>query len=315
MQAAVKQRKPKKSYLAYVKKRFRLDWQLYIFLLPAIIYFILFHYIPIYGVQIAFKDFIEVKGITGSPWVGFEHFERFFSSYQFWNLLKNTILLSLYSLLWSFPCPIILAMLLNQVQNSRFKKLVQTVTYAPHFISVVVLVGMLQLFLSPSIGFVNNIIKLLGGDAIPFLSDPKWFRTIYIGSGIWQGTGWGAIIYIAALAGVSPELYDAAKVDGATRFQIIKNIDFPSILPTAVILLIMNAGSIMNVGFQKVFLMQNDQNVRISEVISTYTYKLGLVQTQYSYSATVGLFNSVVNIILLTIVNFVAKKVTETSLW
>ena len=197
MQAAVKQRKPKKSYLAYVKKRFRLDWQLYIFLLPAIIYFILFHYIPIYGVQIAFKDFIEVKGITGSPWVGFEHFERFFSSYQFWNLLKNTILLSLYSLLWSFPCPIILAMLLNQVQNSRFKKLVQTVTYAPHFISVVVLVGMLQLFLSPSIGFVNNIIKLLGGDAIPFLSDPKWFRTIYIGSGIWQGTGWGAIIYIA----------------------------------------------------------------------------------------------------------------------
>lgn len=315
MQAAVKQRKPKKSYLAYVKKRFRLDWQLYIFLLPAIIYFILFHYIPIYGVQIAFKDFIEVKGITGSPWVGFEHFERFFSSYQFWNLLKNTILLSLYSLLWSFPCPIILAMLLNQVQNSRFKKLVQTVTYAPHFISVVVLVGMLQLFLSPSIGFVNNIIKLLGGDAIPFLSDPKWFRTIYIGSGIWQGTGWGAIIYIAALAGVSPELYDAAKVDGATRFQIIKNIDFPSILPTAVILLIMNAGSIMNVGFQKVFLMQNDQNVRISEVISTYTYKLGLVQTQYSYSAAVGLFNSVVNIILLTIVNFVAKKVTETSLW
>ena len=315
MQAAVKQRKPKKSYLAYVKKRFRLDWQLYIFLLPAIIYFILFHYIPIYGVQIAFKDFIEVKGITGSPWVGFEHFERFFSSYQFWNLLKNTILLSLYSLLWSFPCPIILAMLLNQVQNSRFKKLVQTVTYAPHFISVVVLVGMLQLFLSPSIGFVNNIIKLLGGDAIPFLSDPKWFRTIYIGSGIWQGTGWGAIIYIAALAGVSPELYDAAKVDGATRFQIIKNIDFPSILPTAVILLIMNAGSIMNVGFQKVFLMQNDQNVRISEVISTYTYKLGLVQTQYSYSAAVGLFNSVVNIILLSIVNFVAKKVTETSLW
>ena len=315
MQAAVKQRKPKKSYLAYVKKRFRLDWQLYIFLLPAIIYFILFHYIPIYGVQIAFKDFIEVKGITGSPWVGFEHFERFFSSYQFWNLLKNTILLSLYSLLWSFPCPIILAMLLNQVQNSRFKKLVQTVTYAPHFISVVVLVGMLQLFLSPSIGFVNNIIKLLGGDAIPFLSDPKWFRTIYIGSGIWQGTGWGAIIYIAALAGVSPELYDAAKVDGATRFEIIKNIDFPSILPTAVILLIMNAGSIMNVGFQKVFLMQNDQNVRISEVISTYTYKLGLVQTQYSYSAAVGLFNSVVNIILLTIVNFVAKKVTETSLW
>lgn len=315
MQAAVKQRKPKKSYLAYVKKRFRLDWQLYIFLLPAIIYFILFHYIPIYGVQIAFKDFIEVKGITGSPWVGFEHFERFFSSYQFWNLLKNTILLSLYSLLWSFPCPIILAMLLNQVQNSRFKKLVQTVTYAPHFISVVVLVGMLQLFLSPSIGFVNNIIKLLGGDAIPFLSDPKWFRTIYIGSGIWQGTGWGAIIYIAALAGVSPELYDAAKVDGATRFQIIKNIDFPSILPTAVILLIMNAGSIMNVGFQKVFLMQNDQNARISEVISTYTYKLGLVQTQYSYSAAVGLFNSVVNIILLTIVNFVAKKVTETSLW
>ena len=265
--------------------------------------------------QIAFKDFIEVKGITGSPWVGFEHFERFFSSYQFWNLLKNTILLSLYSLLWSFPCPIILAMLLNQVQNSRFKKLVQTVTYAPHFISVVVLVGMLQLFLSPSIGFVNNIIKLLGGDAIPFLSDPKWFRTIYIGSGIWQGTGWGAIIYIAALAGVSPELYDAAKVDGATRFQIIKNIDFPSILPTAVILLIMNAGSIMNVGFQKVFLMQNDQNARISEVISTYTYKLGLVQTQYSYSAAVGLFNSVVNIILLTIVNFVAKKVTETSLW
>lgn len=310
----------KKRFFAAVKSismRLRGDYQLYIFLIPAFVYFILFCYIPMYGVQISFKDFVEVKGIEGSAFADpiFKHFIRFFTSYQFWNLLKNTLILSLMSLLFTFPIPIILALLLNQTRSQKLKKTVQTVTYAPHFISVVVLVGMLQIFLSPRMGVVNNIIRAFGQEPVLFLGDPSWFRAVYVISEIWQGAGWGAIIYIAALSGVDPGLYDAARVDGCSRFKIIRYIDLPSILPTAIILLIMNAGQIMSLGFQKVYLMQNTQNISVSEIIATYTYKLGIIETQYSYSSAVGLFNSVINIILLITVNQIAKRVSETSLW
>lgn len=300
-----------------ILKRLRSDYQLYVFMLPAIVYFITFCYVPMYGVVIAFKDFSEIQGIMASPWADplLKNFTRFFSSYQFWSLLSNTLWLSMLSLLLTFPFPIMLAMLLNQARSQRFKKVVQTVTYAPHFISIVVLVGMLQIFLSPRNGFVNNIIQMLGGNPILFLGEPSWFRTVYIGSEMWQSTGWSAIIYIAALAGIDPGLYDAAKVDGCSRWRIITNIDFPSILPTAIILLIMNVGKIMNVNFQKAFLLQNSQNISVSEIIATYTYKIGVVQTQYSYSAAVGLFNTIINIILLVTVNQISKKMTQTSLW
>lgn len=303
--------------LKHIGKMMKNDYQLYIFLIPAVVFFVLFCYMPMYGVQIAFKDFVEVDGIGGSAWADplFKHFTRFFGSYQFWNLLKNTLILSFLNLLITFPIPIALALLLNQTRSQRLKKVVQTVTYAPHFISIVVLVGMLQIFLSPRNGFVNNIIQILGGDPILFLGAPEWFRTVYIGSDVWQNTGWSAIIYIAALAGVDPGLYDAARVDGCSRFKIIRYIDFPSILPTAIILLIMNSGKVMSLGFQKVFLLQNAQNVSVSEIIATYTYKLGIIDTQYSYSAAVGLFNSIINILLLVAVNQISKKLSDTSLW
>lgn len=291
------------------------DYQLYLFLLPGIIYFIIFNYIPMYGIQIAFREFVDIKGIWGSPWVGLEHFRRFLTSYQFWRLLKNTLGISIYSLVAGFPMPIILALMLNQTVNKRFKKLVQTVTYAPHFISVVVLVGMMQMFLSPRNGFINIIIQAFGGQPIVFLAKAEWYKTIYVFSGIWQGTGWGSIIYLAALAGINTELYEAAKVDGASKLQIIRHIDIPGIIPTAVILLILNLGRIMSVGFQKAFLLQNNMNLKSSEIISTYVYKVGIIEAQYSYSAAIGLFNTIINIILLVAVNKIAKKLTETSLW
>lgn len=291
------------------------DYQLYLLALPAVVYFFIFNYVPMYGIQIAFKNFMPVKGIWGSPWVGFKQFERFFSSYQFWQLIKNTIGLSFYELIAGFPVPIILALLINQTRNKKFKKVVQTVTYAPHFISVVVLVGMVSIFLSPRNGLINNIIRLFGGEPIFFMGEPGMFKSLFVFSGIWQNAGWGTIIYLAALAGVSPELYEAAKVDGATKLQIIRHVDIPGIIPTAVTLLIMNAGHIMSVGFQKVYLMQNPLNLISSEIISTYVYKVGLIQSQYSYSAAIGLFNSIINLILLISVNKISKKLSETSLW
>lgn len=307
------------KYKRYSKHRFlkvmKKDYQLYLLIIPTVVYLIIFNYIPMYGVQIAFKDFVAQKGIFGSSWVGFKHFERFFSSYQFIKVLKNTLGLSLYQLVAGFPIPIIMALLLNQTRNKRFKKVVQTVTYAPHFISVVVLTGMLYIFLSPRSGFINNIIVALGGKSIFFMAENSWFKSIYVWSGIWQNTGWGTIIYLAALSGISPELYEAARVDGANKRQIIKNIDLPSIMPTAIILLILNIGKIMSVGFQKAFLMQNDLNLAASEIIATYTYKIGLLQAQYSYSSAIGLFNTIVNVILLVSVNKLSRKMTNNSLW
>lgn len=300
---------------ARFKKALQRDFQLYLLCIPALVFIFIFEYGTMYGVQLAFKDFDFTKGITGSEWVGFEHFERFFTSYQFKSLLSNTLGVSLYQLFAGFPIPIIMALVLNQIKNERYKKFIQTVTYAPHFISVVVLCGMLIVFLSPSIGFVNNLIAMFGGERIHFMGVPEYWKHIFVWSDIWQNTGWNAIIYVAALAGINPELYEAAKVDGASKLKCIWHIDLPGIAPTMTILLIMKMGSIMGLGYQKALLLQNTLNIDASEIISTYTYKIGLEQSQFSYSTAIGLFNTVVNIVLLVIANAFSKKISDTSLW
>lgn len=298
-----------------ILKRMLSSYQLYLLLLPTMVYFVMFHYIPIYGAQIAFKNFIAIKGIAGSDWVGFDHFTRFFQSYQFWTVLKNTLGISVYELLVAFPAPILLALLLNSLTSERFKRFVQTVTYAPHFISVVVIVGMLGIFLSPNNGIINEVVKAFGGEPIFFMGSAEWFKTIFVFSGIWQNIGWSTIIYLAALTSVNPSLHEAAVVDGATKVQRITYIDFPSILPTIIILLILNIGNFMAVGFEKVYLMQNSLNVDSSEIIQTYVYKVGLLNAEYGYSTAIGLFNSVINFILLITVNWTAKRLKQNSLW
>lgn len=290
-------------------------WQLYLFILPAFLYFLIFHYVPMYGVQIAFKDFNPALGIAGSPWVGFEHFTAFFNSYYFWDLIKNTLGISVYSLVVGFPLPIILALSLNEVKDGLFKRGVQTITYAPHFISVVVIAGVIITFLSPSAGIVNDIIGLFGIEPIAFMEDPAWFKTVFVFSGVWQSAGWGTIIYLAALAGVDPQQHEAAIVDGATRLERIWHINIPAIFPTMIILLILNTGSLLAVGFEKILLLQNPLNMEASEVISTFVYRAGLLDGEYSFSTAVGLFNAVINAILLIIVNYIARKTNETSLW
>ncbi|MCR2822999.1 ABC transporter permease [Lederbergia panacisoli] len=290
------------------------SWQLYAFLLPAVLYFTIFHYIPMYGVQIGFKDYIATLGITDSPWVGFEHFTRFYNSYYFWRLIKNTFAISFYQLAL-FPLPILFALSLNELKNGAFKKWMQTLTYAPHFISVVVVVGMLIAFLDPISGLVNNVIVKLGGEAIPFLTSPGWFRHIYVWSGEWQSLGWGTIIYLAALAGVNPELHESASIDGATRVQKIWYINIPSIMPAIVVLFILNIGKFMSIGFEKVLLMQNALNSETSDIIQTFVYQTGIIGGEYDFSAAIGLFDSVINLILLIIVNYFARRVSENSLW
>lgn len=291
------------------------NWQLYLIILPSLVYLIIFKYVPMAGVQIAFKNYMVTKGIWGSDWIGFKHFVDFFHLPIFWRVIKNTSLLSLYSLLIGFPAPIILALALNELKNGIFKRTVQLVTFAPYFISTVIMVSIIMLFLSPQLGFVNLLADKFGFPAENIMSKPEYFKTVYVLSDVWQFTGYASVIYIAALAGVDPHLYEAAKVDGASRFQRMIHIDLPSLMPTAVILLILNAGQIMNVGFEKVYLMQNAINVGASEVISTYVYKMGLVGANFSFSAAVGLFNSIVNLLLLIVVNYVARKNSETSLW
>lgn len=307
--------KPKQPLTFRIRQVFRKDWQLFLMCLLPVIYFIVFHYLPMYGVQIAFKDFQASKGIWGSDWAGFKYFKRFFESYQFWPLIKNTLALSFLQILVGFPIPILLAILLNQMKNQRFRQFVQTVTYCPHFISIVVLTGMLYIFLSPRTGLINNLIQFLGGEPRFFLGQPEWFRPIFVLSGVWQNAGWSAIIYIAALAGISPDLYEAAKMDGANKWQIIRHIDLPGIMPTVTMMLIMEMGKVMNIGFQKAYLMQNGLNIAASEIIPTYIYKIGLIDAQYSYSAAISLFNNIINIILLVTVNKIAQKTSENSLW
>ena len=286
---------------------------LYLFLLPTLIYLLIFNYWPMYGVQIAFRNFKPTKGIWGSPWVGMKNFDKFFHSYMFKDLLTNTIVLSVYQIVASFAFPILLALLLNYCVSNKLRKVTQMVTYAPHFISTVVLVGMLNVFLSES-GIINHLLNLLGLRSVPFLSDAGMFRHIYVWSHIWQRTGYNSVIYIAALAGVNPELHEAAIVDGANKLQRILHIDLPAIMPTAIILLIMSTGNMLSLGFEKVYLMQNDLNLGVSEIISTYVYKIGLLNAQYSYSTAIGLFNNVINLIVLLTVNKIADKLSGTSL-
>ncbi|CVI71427.1 putative multiple-sugar transport system permease YteP [Clostridiales bacterium CHKCI001] len=290
-----------------LKKAILSNWQLYVMLLIPIVLTIIYKYIPMYGIQIAFRDYKASRGMLGSEWVGFKWFERFFSSPNCIRMIRNTVLLSLYSLLWSFPIPIILALLINQLRFKRFKRVVQTVLYAPHFISIMVVCGMIRIFLSPSGGLIN----LIAGTNIDFLSEASAFRTIYIASGIWQDAGWGIIVYMATLSNIDTTHYEAAKIDGASMFQRIRFIDIPELIPTVVLMLIMSAGNLMNVGFEKVWLLQTDLNKATSDVIAVYVYQQGIEQAKYSYSTAVGLFNTVVNIILLIVVNKLASKISE----
>lgn len=279
-------------------------------------YLIVFKYLPMYGVQIAFRDYAPAKGITGSPWVGLKHFQKFINNYQFKQILWNTIAISLYQLL-TFPLPIVLAIFLNYVKKERFKKVVQMVSYAPHFISTVVMVGIIIQFLDARSGVVNALITAVGGQAKNFMAYPEYFRHIYVWTGVWQGIGYSSIIYIAALSGVSAELHEAAIIDGANIVKRIWHVDLPAIRPTIVIMLIMQCGSILSVGYEKIYLLQNSLNRNQSEIISTYVYKQGIAAAlpQYSYSTAIGLFVSIVNVILLILVNSITKKLGETSLF
>ncbi|WP_139997322.1 ABC transporter permease subunit [Paenibacillus paridis] len=290
------------------------SYDLYLMLLLPIAWYLIFHYGPLYGLQIAFKNFNPAKGILGSPWEGFGHFERFFDSYYFWRLLWNTVSINLFSLIIAFPIPIMLALLVNEIRSKSFSKWLQNITYIPHFISVVVIVGILNVFLSPN-GPINMLIEAFGGTSIRFLETAGWFKTIFISSNIWQNMGWQSIIYIAALSGVNPQLYEAAKMDGASRLRRIWHVSLPGIASVVVILLILDVGHFMNVGFEKILLMQNNLNLESSDVISTFVYTTGILKGEYSYTAAIGLFNSVINLILLLMVNRFARKTSETSLW
>ena len=283
------------------------NWQMYALLLIPVVLTIVYKYIPMYGIQIAFRDFSARQGYFGSEWVGMYWFKRFFSAPTVGRMIRNTILLSLFSLLWSFPIPIILSLMINQLRFARYKKVVQTVLYAPHFISTMVICGMIRIFLSPSGGLLNLIL----GSQVDFLTQASAFRTIYIASGVWQDAGWGCIIYLATLANVDPGLYEAAKIDGASVFQRILNIDIPELMPMAILQLIMAAGGLMNVGFEKVWLLQTDLNMATSDTIAVYVYQQGIERANYSYSTAIGLFNTAVNLILLFIVNKIASRAGE----
>ena len=296
-------------------RRMKRQWVLYLFLALPVICVILFNYVPMYGAVLAFKNYRPNRGILGSEWAGLKYFAQFFRSPNFSLLLKNTLILSLYSLVASLPIPILLALCLNEVHIPWFKKNVQMVTYAPYFISTVVMVGMLIQLMCVRTGFFNKIISSLGGTPIDFMAVPSLFRTIYVFSGVWQGMGYSAIIYIAALSNVDPQLYEAAIIDGASRLQKIVHIDIPAILPTIVLMLIMALGNVMSIGAEKVYLMQNNLNLSTSEIISTYVYKIGLIHGQFSLSTAVGLFNSVVNFVLIVLVNAAARRLGDTSLW
>ena len=290
-------------------------WQLYLFLIPTLLYILIFKYIPMYGIVIAFKDYSPALGFLKSSFVGFKHFERFFTSYKFSRLIVNTIGLSVFQMLICFPAPIILALLINQIRRTKFKRAVQTILYAPHFISVVVLVGMMHVFLSPSTGIVNHFIELFGGKSIFFFGEPGWFKPLYVISSLWQSTGWLSIIYLAALSGIDPCLYEAATIDGASKWQKLKHIDIPGISSIIVILLILEVGKVMSVGFEKAFLMQTALNKSAGDIIPTYVYEKGILDAKYSFSTAVGLFNTIVNVLLLAGANYFSKRRSDTSLW
>ena len=297
------------------KRKIKSNIPLYVLLFPSIILLIMFAYIPMLGLVIAFKDYSPANGILNSPWVGFKYFTQFFNSVQFGTTMMNTLKISIYSILVGFPLPILLALLCNQLRAGKFKKVFQVTTYLPHFISTMVMCGMIILFLSPNSGLIADIFKSLGWTMPNLLSKPDSFAGVYVWSDVWQHIGWDSIIYLAALSAIDPTYYEAATMDGASRMQKILNIDLPLLLPTAMILLILRAGSLLSIGFEKVLLLQNPLNLAGSEVISTYVYKVGMQNFQYSYSTAIGLFNTVVNLIILLSVNWFSKRYTKTGLF
>lgn len=305
-------RKPGRGSLDCLKRH----WQLYLMLLPALCYILLFHYGPMYGVTIAFKDYSARRGILGSAWIGIENFDRLFSSYWFPIILKNTLTLSVLSLVIGFPVPIVVALMVNEMENESFRKVFQTVSYAPHFISTVVLCGMITLFLSPNTGIINQLVTALGGKSIHFMAKPAMFKWIYVLSGVWQETGWGTIIYVAALSGVDKALVEARRIDGANALQKIWYIHLPVLIPTIMILFILRCGSLFSVGYEKVYVLQTAQNLMGSEVISTYSYKVGLATgSDFSFSATISIFNSVCNSLILLAANRLSRAAGQNGLW
>lgn len=304
----------RRARMARLRRRLCNDWQLYLLVLPAVVYVFLFHYVPMYGVQIALKDYSTRKGIWDSPWVGLKHLIRFLNYPNSWKIIRNTLTITLYSLA-TFPIPIVLALMIHELDNRPFQKTVQMVSYAPHFVSTVVVCSMLTLFLDRSNGILNHLIAALGGSRNDWLSVPSLFSGIYVWSGVWQSAGWNTIIFLAALSGVSPELHEAARIDGASRFKIVLHVNLPAIAPTAITMLILRFGQVMSLGFEKIFLLQNSLNLDASQVISTYVYDLGVRNGQFSYSSAIGLFNTVINIVLLLAVNAVSRRVADVSLW
>ncbi|KRF41832.1 ABC transporter permease [Paenibacillus sp. Soil787] len=296
------------------KRDFLLNKYLYLMMVPVLAYYATFHYAPMYGALIAFKEYTPNKGILGSAWVGFQHFNDFFSSYYFWRILKNTVIISLYSLIFEFPAPIILAILINELTNKRFQRFVQTVTYMPYFISLIVIAGMIKDFTNNG-GLINNFLTYFGANDTAMLQKPEMFRTIYILSEIWQKIGWESIIYLAALMGIDQEQYEAAKIDGANRIRQIWHITLPGILPTIAIMFILRMGNLLNVGFEKIILLYNPSTYDTADVISSFVYRKGLIEFGWSYSSAVGLFNSVINLALLITANKISKKISENSLW
>ncbi|ROR74083.1 ABC transporter permease [Bogoriella caseilytica] len=298
-----------------LSRHFRTKWQLWVMVAPAIGFIGLFMYGPMYGIQLAFREFDFAAGLAGGEWVGFKYFRQFFDSPQFWTLMRNTVVISVSTLIVGFIAPIVLALIINQILGRRKRRFMQTATYLPHFISVVVVVGMLQVFLSPSSGVLTRFLRFIGIDGVNFLGDASAFVPVYVISEVWQHAGWNSIIYLAALAAVSPQLYEAARIDGAGKLQIVRHIDLPALVPTMIILFILNMGGVLATGFEKIFLMQNPLNLGVSEVIATYVYKIGIVGNQFSYGTAIGLFNTLINFTFLVITNEIAKRVSNTSLW
>lgn len=298
-----------------VGKKIRAKYDLLLLFSIPLVWYIIFKYVPIYGVQIAFRRFNPTLGIIGSPWVGFQYFKQFFDSYYFKDLILNTIIISVYQIAVGFPIPILLALIINEIRNKAFQKIIQNITYVPHFLSVVVVVSMLNIFSDPDYGLFNKFFSLFGIPPTDYMAKPEYFRTLYVFSNVWQNMGFNSIVYIAALASIDPTLYEAAVIDGASRLQKIIHVSIPSIISTIIILFIMRIGSLMTVGFEKVLLMQNPVNSSVSEIISTFIYKNGIQKGQFSYSAAVELFNSVINFLLLVITNYFSRRISETSLW
>ncbi|MGG1550318.1 ABC transporter permease [Paenibacillus ferrarius] len=304
----------KTSWLQTIRKDWKRHWAIYLMAIPVIAYYLIFHYGPMYGLQIAFKEYSPAKGILGSPWVGFKHFESFFNGIYFWRLIKNTILLNVYDLVFGFPAAIVLALLLNEIRQARFKRVVQSISYLPHFVSIVVVAGLMVDFLSRS-GLVNQIIGIFGIEPIDFLKEAGWFRFLFVSSGIWQGIGWGSIVYLAAISTIDPTLYEAGRMDGANRWKQTLHITIPGIMPTIVILFILQMGNMLTVGSEKVLLLYNPLTYDTADVISTYVYRKGVLEASYGFTAAVGLFNSVISFILIVTANTVVKRISENKLW